>query len=351
VSGSGYHVPALLNEALELLLGGGASRPSGGGAVFVDGTLGGGGHFRAIAEELSKRSGAENDVIIGIDRDREAIENARRVGFDGISARVILEQARFSEFDAVLRKHGIGKVCGLFADLGVSSRQIDVAERGFMYMNDAPLDMRMDQSCGFTAAAFLAGANEGALAYALEEYGEIRNAGRMAGAIKDYMGANKILTSSDLKKCLAREYGANLKIQVLAKLFQALRIAVNGELGELRSFLNKSADWLSEGGRLAVISYHSLEDRMVKEFFRAAEGECACPPGQPVCTCSKTALFRRVNRKAVTASEGEIARNPRSRSARLRVAERTGAAGAGETVKSSEGDRAGRQSPEKVWRV
>jgi 16S rRNA (cytosine1402-N4)-methyltransferase len=146
---------------------------------------------------------------------------------------------------------------------------------------------------------------------------------------------------------LAREYGPRLKIQVLAKLFQALRIAVNGELGELWSFLNKSAEWLEEGGRLAVISYHSLEDRMVKDFFRTAEEECACPPGQPVCNCGKAVLFRRVNRKAVAASEGEVARNPRSRSARLRVAERTGAAGDKIIVGRRERDRirnAGRRS-------
>jgi 16S rRNA (cytosine1402-N4)-methyltransferase len=193
-----------------------------------------------------------------------------------------------------------------------------------MYMKDAPLDMRMDQSGGVTAAEFLEQSDEGELASILDKYGEIRNARRMAGAIKIYMRHKKILASVDLWDCIKREYGSNVKIQVMAKLFQALRIAVNGELEELRVFLDKSVNWLVEGGRIAVISYHSLEDRMVKEFFRAGEEACVCDPNQPICICNKAVLFRRVNRKAVTASDEEIKRNPRSRSARLRVAERTG---------------------------
>jgi 16S rRNA (cytosine1402-N4)-methyltransferase len=316
VSGGGYHVPVLLGETLSLLVGG--------GGVYVDGTLGGGGHFRAIAERASAGGGASATppIIIGIDRDREAAENARRAGFDGLSAKIIIEQARFSEFDSVLRKHNIERVQGLFVDLGVSSRQIDEPSRGFMYMSDAPLDMRMDQSGGETAAEFLERCGEDELAWALDKYGEVRNARRMAGAVKAFARQRKILTSADLKACIAREYGDNFKIQALAKLFQALRIAVNGELDELRAFLDKSVDYLAVGGRVAVISYHSLEDRMVKEFFRVGEEPCVCDPRQPVCNCGKPVLFRRVSRKAVTAGEEEVKRNPRARSARLRVAER-----------------------------
>lgn len=329
MSESGYHVPVLLKEVLELFVVG--------AGVYVDGTLGGGGHFRAIAaamEEGGPSGGAaspnavglsQRTVLIGIDRDSEALDNARRAGLAGIGAEVILEQSRFSEFDSVLAKHNIDKVHGLFVDLGVSSRQIDVPERGFMYMKDSPLDMRMDSSGPLTAARFLEECGEAELAQVLEEYGEVRNSQRMARAIKEHMVHNSILTSADLKACIAREYGPHVKIQVFAKLFQALRIAVNGELDELRTFLDKSVKYLAEGGRVAVISYHSLEDRIVKEFFRKAEEACVCPPHQPVCVCDKPVLFRRVNRKAVTASEGELSRNPRSRSARLRVAERTGA--------------------------
>jgi len=316
MSGAGYHVPVLVGEALDLLVSG--------GGVYVDGTLGGGGHFRAIAERAAglSESGAAPVVMVGIDRDGEAVERARGEAFGGINAKIIIEQARFSEFDAVLGKYNIEKVQGLFVDLGVSSRQIDEPARGFMYMKDAPLDMRMDQGGGATAAEFLKGCEEGELADILDRYGEVRNAPRLARAIKAFMDGHRMETSADLRDCVAREYGERVDIKLIAKLFQALRIAVNGELAELRTLLDKSITYLAKGGRLAVISYHSLEDRMVKDFFRDAEAACVCDPNQPVCTCNKQVLFRRITRKAVTASEGEIKRNPRARSARLRVAER-----------------------------
>jgi len=221
-----------------------------------------------------------------------------------------------------LSKHGIEQVQGLFVDLGVSSRQIDEPDRGFMYMRDAPLDMRMDQSAGMTAAEFLEQCGEGELSEILENYGEIKNAPRLARAIKAYMADNEIKTSADLRNCVTWEYGERVDIKLLAKLFQALRISVNGELAELRAFLDKSVTYLSKGGRVAVISYHSLEDRMVKDFFKLSEASCICDPNQPVCTCDKKVLLRRINRKAITASDEEIKHNPRSRSARLRVAEK-----------------------------
>jgi 16S rRNA (cytosine1402-N4)-methyltransferase len=331
MSAAGYHVPVLREEVPELFVTG--------SGVYVDGTLGGGGHFRAIVEKLSAvtaaggtRSGetaagfAEANfarpLLIGIDRDSEAVENARTLSFDGSGIDIIMEQSRFSDFDAVLKRHGIEKVRGLFADLGVSSRQIDEPTRGFMYMKDAPLDMRMDQTAGMTAAEFLERSSEGELSEALEKYGEIRNAPRLAATIKTYMRRHKMETSADLKACVATEYGERLNIKLLAKMFQALRIAVNGELGELRKFLDKSVNYLDKGGRLAIISYHSLEDRMVKDFFRTGEAPCVCPPNQPFCTCNRPVLFRRINRKAITASDEEIRCNPRARSARLRVAER-----------------------------
>jgi 16S rRNA (cytosine1402-N4)-methyltransferase len=314
-----YHVPVLIGEVLELFV-------SDSGGIYVDGTLGGGGHFSAVADRAvslaAKRSGPAPVVMIGIDRDGEAAERARRSSFDGSGAKIIIEQARFSEFDAVLAKHGIEKVSGLFADLGVSSRQIDEPARGFMYMKDAPLDMRMDQSGGMTAAEFLEQCETEELTDVLDKYGEIRNAPRLAGTIKAYMRGNKMETSADLRNCVTKEYGERFDIKLMAKLFQALRIRVNGELDELQIFLDKSITYLAKGGRIAVISYHSLEDKMVKEFFRKAEVACVCDPNQPVCTCDKQVLLRRITRKAVTASNEEIKLNPRSRSARLRVAER-----------------------------
>lgn len=309
-----YHRPVLLEEAVGLLVTG--------AGVYVDGTLGGGGHFGAIVGRLSAAGGSPPSVAVGIDRDEEALEVARVGSFGGGGVEVVLERARFSEFDVVLGKYGISKVMGLFVDLGVSSHQIDESGRGFSYMRDAPLDMRMDRGAGVTAAELLDRCSEGELGEILEKYGEIRNARRMAAAVKSYMRRNKMATSADLKACIANEYGENVRLQLLAKLFQALRIAVNGELDELRAFLDKSVNYLAERGRIAVISYHSLEDRIVKDFFRSGEAECICPPGQPVCTCGKKVLFKRINRKAITASEEEIRRNPRARSARLRVAER-----------------------------
>jgi len=318
MSGAEYHVPVLLGEVLDLFV-------SGRGGVYVDGTLGGGGHFKAVAERAVERfpgNGPAPVVMIGIDRDGEAVERARRTSFDGIRAEIIVEQARFSEFDAVLNKYDIKQVHGLLADLGVSSRQIDEPGRGFMYMRDAPLDMRMDQGGGMTAAEFLEHSGEEELTDVLAKYGEIRNAPRLAKTIKKYMRGNKMETSADLRKCIEQEYGEHVDIKLLAKLFQALRISINGELAELRTFLEKSVNYLAEGGRVAVISYHSLEDRMVKDFFREAEAACVCDPNQPICTCGKQVLLRRINRKAITASEGEIKLNPRARSARLRIAER-----------------------------
>lgn len=318
MNGAEYHIPVLLNEVLEFFVSG--------GGVYVDGTIGGGGHFRAIAGKAAERAGlSENGlpvVMIGIDRDGEAAERARQSSFDGIGAKIIIEQARFSEFDAVLGKYNIEKVQGLFVDLGVSSRQIDEPARGFMYMKDAPLDMRMDQSGGTTAAEFLQRCEEEELTDIFDRYGEIKNAPRLARTVKSFTAGNKLETSADLKKCIVKEYGERVDIKLLAKLFQALRIAVNGELAELKTFLDKSITYLAEGGRLAVISYQSLEDRIVKDFFRNAEAPCVCDRNQPVCTCDKQVLLKRINRKAITASEEEIKRNPRSRSARLRVAER-----------------------------
>ena len=314
MSDSGYHVPVLLNETLSLLV----TNKDG---IYIDGTLGGGGHFRAIAGTLSDKGTA-----IGIDRDEDAINNVNNISFADVKANVIIEHSRFSQFDSVLQKHGIDKVYGLFVDLGVSSRQIDEPKRGFMYMKESDLDMRMDQGKGKTARELLEESSESELARILEKYGEIRNSRRMAAVIKSYMKHNKLLTSSDLKVCITKEYGANVKIQVFAKLFQALRIAVNSELEELAVFLDKSVKYLAEGGRLAVISYHSLEDRMVKEFMRKASQECECAPEVPVCKCRKVVLFKRITKKSVAAAEEEIAKNPRSRSARLRVAERTAGA-------------------------
>lgn len=301
-----YHEPVLKEEVCSYLI----TRNNG---IYLDCTLGGGGHFRAIAERLTSEA-----LLIGIDRDMDAINWNRNSPVSGPG--VIIEQSRFSDFDSVLKKHSIGKIDGVLLDLGVSSFQIDSVGRGFTYMKESDLDMRMNPLEGIGASELIEQSTAEELASILEEYGEVHNANRMARVIKSCKFSLK--TSEDLRSCLIQEYGPNLQIKVFAKVFQALRIAVNNELGELKTFLHKISGYLVSGGRLVIISYHSLEDRIVKEFIREQEQGCICPKQVPYCTCKKQVILKRVTKKAVQASDEEIKRNPRSRSARLRIAER-----------------------------
>jgi 16S rRNA (cytosine1402-N4)-methyltransferase len=307
-----YHTPVLLKETIDLLV----VRNDG---AYLDGTLGGGGHFRALAGCLVK--GAQ---MVGIDRDPQAVVKNRSSEISS-DVKVIIEQSRYSDFDKVLIQHDIRALAGAFLDLGVSSHQIDETERGFSYMQDSPLDMRMDPSTGVTAEELLRQTNIDELARILETYGEIINSVRMARTIKNYLRNKPLSTSSDLKECLSGEYGPNMRIKVLSKIFQALRIAVNDELGELERFLGKIPAYLSAGGRLAIISYHSLEDRIVKNFIRDKERGCVCPPQIPQCVCGNVIEFKRITKKAIQSSFDETRKNPRARSARLRVAEKVAA--------------------------
>ena len=304
-----YHTSVLLKESIAGL----AIKPDG---VYLDGTLGGGGHFNMIVQSLNT-----SGTAVGIDRDAEAIHWVRE-HLDQPSCTVILEQSTFSQFDTVLKKHGITSLDGLVLDLGVSSHQINAVERGFAYKESAPLDMRMNQNDLITAAGVLANENQEALCRILQDYGEVGNPQRMVKAVVRFMEERSIETSDDLRECLEREYGSPIKYKVLAKVFQALRIAVNDELSELRTCLKKAVDYLSTGGRLVVIAYHSLEDRIVKNFFKKCEEQCTCASTEPVCRCNKVSLLKRINRKVFRASHDEIARNRRARSARLRIAEK-----------------------------
>jgi 16S rRNA (cytosine1402-N4)-methyltransferase len=308
-----YHTPVLLEEILDLLV----CNENG---VYVDGTLGGGGHFRAMAEKLTATG-----TLIGIDRDPEAVLwNKDRM--PPCRPALIIEQARFSDFDTVLKRNSISSVDGILLDLGVSSRQIDEASRGFSYMQDAPLDMRMDPTNGIPAHELISRSDPDELAAVLRDYGEVEGPGRIAKAMKKWAAeGHPLKTSADLRACCAGMFNNRLSIKLLAKIFQALRIAVNDELGELQRFLAKVLDYLRPGSRLAVISYHSLEDRMVKEFMRKNERTCVCPPEVLQCVCNRTPIFKRLAKKALRSSGEEQSRNRRSRSARLRVALRTGA--------------------------
>ena len=306
-----YHTPVLLEEVVELLV-----HKSDG--TFLDGTLGGGGHFLAMAERLTAAG-----TLIGIDRDPEAVAwNRDRLA--PCRPRIIIEKARYSEFDRVLAMHHISSLDGMLLDLGVSSRQIDAASRGFSYRQDGPLDMRMDPATGMPAHELLRKSSDEELTAILREFGEVEHAGRIARGIKHAVARKPIVTSSDLRTCCASLLGNRIPVKLLSRIFQALRIAVNNELGELKVFLDKVLNFLRPNGRLAIISYHSLEDRMVKEYMRRYEGGCVCPPQIPVCVCNKVSLFKRLTKKAIRPSEGEVALNPRSRSARLRVGAKTG---------------------------
>jgi 16S rRNA (cytosine1402-N4)-methyltransferase len=304
-----FHVPVLVKESIEGL----AVQP---GGVYVDCTLGGGGHFAEIIRALGSTGTA-----IGIDKDPQSISGVKNQ-VASTPVNVIIEHDHFSALDVVLDRHGIRHADGILVDLGVSSHQIDDSRRGFSYLQDSPLDMRMNPLEGISAAHLLSSSSEEELARILESYGEIWNAGRMARAIKAFSRTHEIATSADIRLCLKQEYGS-VKIKVLAKLFQALRIAVNNELAELEQCLVKALERLRRGGRLVVISYHSLEDRLVKSFMRTQERGCTCPQNAPICTCGNFVKLKRINRKAIRPSQEEISRNRRARSARLRIAEKT----------------------------
>ncbi len=304
-----YHIPVMVKESIAGL----AIKPKG---IYLDGTLGGGGHFRVIVKSLDS-----GGTAVGIDRDRDALEWVRK-HLDTPACTVILEQCTFSQFDSILRKNDIQFLDGILLDLGVSSHQLDEIRRGFMYKENAPLDMRMNQRDLVTAAQVLGESTRESLQHILHEYGEVRNAARMANTIVEYAKENTIATSDDLRACLEREYGSPIKYKVLSKVFQALRIAVNHELEELHTCLVKAVNYLKTGGRLVVIAYHSLEDRIVKNFIHTCEQKCECPPEEPVCRCKKVTLLKRINRKVLRPSYNEILKNNRARSARMRIAEK-----------------------------
>ncbi|MBR5708294.1 MAG: 16S rRNA (cytosine(1402)-N(4))-methyltransferase RsmH [Oscillospiraceae bacterium] len=304
------HRPVLLDECVEAL----NVKP---GGVYVDGTLGGGGHSEAICRRL--RGGR----LIGIDRDETALAAAseRLSGFECFTP----VRGNFRDVAAILAGLGINKIDGMLLDLGVSSPQLDEASRGFSYMADAPLDMRMDASSGATAADLIAGADEEELARIFFEYGEERYSRRIAAAIVRKRAEAPIETTGELVEIIkgAMPAAALREKQHPAKrVFQALRIAVNDELGALEELLDTAPDLLAPGGRLVIISFHSLEDRLVKNAIRKRERGCTCPPDLPVCVCGFVQTLRSVGRQPVTAGEAELKINPRARSAKLRVAER-----------------------------
>jgi len=284
------------------------------GGFFVDATLGAGGHAEALLEKGSAIR------LLGLDRDPEALALAGR-RLERFGRRVELVEANFSDLDGVLQ--GRPPADAILADLGVSSMQLDAGQRGFSFRRDGPLDMRMNPN-GPSAADIVATASGEELTRIFREYGEERMAAKIARVIVTERTRGPIVSTRQLARIVAGAKGTREKIDPATKVFQALRIEVNQELVALSRFLAAAVNRLNAGGLLAVVAYHSLEDRIVKEAFRRNEGVCLCPPKLPLCVCGARRVLKVLTRRPVTPSAAEIRLNPRSRSARLRVAQRTG---------------------------
>lgn len=305
------HKSVLLRECLEGL----NIKPDG---IYVDGTLGRAGHSREIAKRLT------SGQLIGIDRDAAALE-AAPARLEGLMDRVRLVRGNFSQVGEILHQLGIAQVDGMLFDLGVSSPQLDEAERGFSYLQDAPLDMRMDQSAPLTAYDVVNGWSQEELKRILWQYGEERYAGPIAAAIVRQRSQAPVKTTLELAEVIRSAMPAKAcreKQHPAKRSFQAIRIAVNDELGEVERMLDTALDLLHPGGRLAIISFHSLEDRLVKTAYAGWAKGCTCPPDFPVCVCGKTPKVRLVGKKPIVSTPEELADNPRARSAKLRVAEK-----------------------------
>jgi 16S rRNA (cytosine1402-N4)-methyltransferase len=303
-----HHVSVMLNECIEGL----NIKPDG---TYIDGTAGGAGHSVHIAEKLS-----ENGKLIAIDRDPDAVAVARE-RLSGFPAQVV--QSNFADMAEIMKRMKIEKADGILLDLGVSSHQLDTPERGFSYKYDAPLDMRMSQS-GLSAYDIVNGYSEEMLSKIFFEFGEEKFSRKIAGNIIKFRAGKPVETTSELAEIIKASIPAKFRREKnpCKKTFQALRIAVNGELDYLSSGLDCAFECLAQGGRLAVITFHSLEDRLVKQKFAQWCKGCTCPPEFPVCVCGKLPKARLVNRKPITASEEELAVNNRSHSAKLRIIER-----------------------------
>lgn len=303
------HRPVLLSETVDNLI----TDPHG---TYVDCTLGGGGHLRYLVEQL-----ADDAIVIGIDKDREILEQTRLQLSD---LKVTFAQADFRNLRQVLRELEIDFVDGIMMDLGVSSFQLDRAERGFSFHQDAPLDMRMNREQFLTARDIVNSFAEDEIKTILFRFGEEVYAGSISRAIVNYRKSKDIESTLDLAEIIKGAVPARYRREKhpARKSFQALRMAVNEELEALRAVLPQAVEVLKPGGRLCVLSFHSLEDRIVKRFMQEKAQTCICPPTFPVCVCEHQAQLKMIRRKPIVASAEESENNPRARSVRLRVAAR-----------------------------
>lgn len=306
------HKSVLMQECIDAL----NIRPDG---IYLDGTLGGAGHSSQIARRLT-----EGGRLIGVDRDRTALAAAKE-RLAPYADRVTLVHSNFAEIDAILDSLGIPAVDGMLFDLGVSSPQLDDASRGFSYMADAPLDMRMDKDDVLTAGEVVNTWPQGELRRILYDYGEERYAAQIAAAIcraREKAPVETTLELVDIIRSAMPAQALREKQHPAKRSFQAIRIAVNDELGAVSRMMQAAVGRLNPGGRLAVITFHSLEDRIVKSEMQQAARGCTCPPEFPVCVCGKKPLVKLVTRKPIVSGPAELEENPRARSAKLRVAEK-----------------------------
>lgn len=306
------HVSVLLEETIDQL----HIRPDG---IYVDGTLGGGGHACEVCRRLS-----EKGRLIGIDQDADAIEAAGE-RLQEYKDRVTIVRSNYCNMREELHRLGIEKVDGIVLDLGVSSYQLDVADRGFTYRTDAPLDMRMDQRQTKTARDIVNGYSEQELFRVIRDYGEERFAGNIARNIVAQREKKPIETTAELTEIIRSSIPVKNQIgkgHPAKRTFQAIRIELNRELEVLRDTLDDMIDLLNPGGRICIITFHSLEDRIVKTIFKTNENPCTCPSNFPVCVCGKKPKGRTVSKKPILPGEEELAHNKRSKSAKLRVFER-----------------------------
>lgn len=298
------HIPVLYQEVLEGL----RLRANG---RYLDGTVGAGGHTAGILQ-------TSGTTVLAFDKDPAAIAFASQQ-LAPFGNRVQFINASYADMGQLAPQHGFDEVDGILLDLGLSSRQLANRERGFSFMQEGPLDMRFNPTTGPTAADLINNLAPAELADIFWRYGEEQHSRKLAQVITSQ---RPFTTTTQLATCIAHTIRSNGRIHPATKIFQALRIAVNDELQTVQKGLETAVSLLKPAGRLAVISFHSLEDRLVKHYFRQLSQECVCPPQQPICTCNARATVRLVARKAIQATAAEIAANPRSRSARLRVAEK-----------------------------
>lgn len=304
--GASPHLPVLLKDIITAL----QPEPAG---RYIDGTLGAAGHAASILEKSSP-----DGQLIGFDLDPQALAIAReRLALYGERAHII--QASYTSMKVEAGQLGWDAVDGILLDFGVSSMQLDTPERGFSFLHEGPLDMRFSPRASQSAADLVNTLPEAELAEIIFRYGEERLSRKIARVI---VNNRPIHTTGQLAGLILKNIGKRERIHPATRTFQALRIAVNSELESVEAVIPMAVDLLKPGGRLAIISFHSLEDRLVKEFFRRESKDCICPPNQPVCTCGHKAIIKEINRKPIVADEAEILANPRARSAKLRIAEK-----------------------------